>query len=160
GPAAAPPARSDGEWHRRLAAALNSTNDVSAALAAVCGTIAELAGCDRVQVWRGDLRQRTMDVLIGVGYDAVDAGGSNALRLPTQDMPLAPDFLERKVLEISHAGELTDWSARLLADFGIQAAVYALIERGERILGALQLSWCDTPTPAFPPRELVDVART
>ena len=38
--------------------------------------------------------------------------------------------------------------------------MYALIDRGERVLGALQLSWCDTPTPSFPPRELVDVART
>src|SRR5207253_2197102 len=99
-------------------------------------------------------------VLIAAGYDAIDAERIKALRIPMQDMPLAPDFLERKVLEISHAGELTDWSARLLADFGIQGAVYALIERGERILGALQLSWCDTPTPAFPSRELVDVART
>jgi hypothetical protein len=33
GPAAAPEARNDGEWHRRLAAALNSTNDVGAARA-------------------------------------------------------------------------------------------------------------------------------
>jgi signal transduction histidine kinase len=160
GPAAAPSARSDGEWHRRLAASIASTNDVSAALTAVCCTIAELAGCDRVQVWRGDLRQRTMHVLIGVGYDAIDAERIRTLRIPMQDMPLAPDFLERKVLEISHAGELTDWSTHLLADFGIQAAMYGLIERAERVLGALQLSWCDTPTPAFPARELVDVART
>ena len=133
---------------------------MGAALGAVCGTIAELAGCDRVQVWRGDLRQLTMHVLIAVGYDPIDAERIRTLRMPIQDMTLAPDFYERKVLEISHAGDLTDWSTHLLADFGIQAAMYALIERGERVLGALQLSWCGTPTPAFPLRELLDVART
>jgi len=154
------PTLDDGECHRRLAAALVSTSDAGAALSAVCQTIADLIGCERVQLWRGDLRQLTMHAPIAVGYDAIDAARLRALRLPINDMPSAPDFLERKVLNLSHADTLGDVSARLFADFGIRAASLLLIERGERVLGALQLSWCSTATPAFPDRPLVDVIRT
>jgi signal transduction histidine kinase len=150
----------DGEAHRRLAAALVSTSDPAAALTAVCEAITQLTGCERVQVWRGDLRQLTMHAAIAVGYDPIDAERLRTLRLPMQDMPSTPDFLERKVLDIDHADALPDPSARLFADFGIRATTLALVERAERVLGALQLSWCRTPTPAFPPRSTIDVIRT
>jgi signal transduction histidine kinase len=147
------------EVHRRLAAALVSTSDASDALTAVCQTIAALVGCDRVQVWRGDLRQLTMHTVVAVGYDAIDAERLHALRLPLHGMPLAPDFLQRKYLTVSHADDLADYGVILFTEFGIRAAAFVLVERAERVLGALQLSWCGSPTPPFPARQLIDAIR-
>jgi signal transduction histidine kinase len=144
---------------RRLAAALVSTTDAGDALAAVCQTIAALVGCDRVQLWRGDLRQLTMHATVAVGYDAIDAERLRALRLPLHGMPLAPDFLQRKYLTVSHADDLADYGVILCAEFGIRAAAFVLVERAERVLGALQLSWCGSPTPTFPDRQLIEAIR-
>jgi signal transduction histidine kinase len=149
----------DASCHQRLAGALLSSSDPAAALAALCREIAAMVGCDRVQVWRGDLRQLSMHCPIAVGYDAIDAERIKSLRIPMHGMPLAPDFLERKHLAISHADELGDFGVILFSDFGIRAASLVLIERAERILGALQLSWCDTPTPVFPDAAILDAIR-
>jgi signal transduction histidine kinase len=143
--------------HGRLTAALLATTDSHEALANVCGQIRTLAGCDRVQIWRGDIRQQTMHTPIAVGYDAADTARLLAARLPMEGMPLAPDFLERKILEISHADDLGDVGGQMFREFGIRAAVLVLLERGERILGALQLSWVGTATPDFPAADLVAV---
>jgi signal transduction histidine kinase len=161
GSATAPPADpiGDAECHRRLVAALLSTNDPTAALSAVCHEIAALVGCDRVQVWRGDIRQRTMHAAIAVGYDEIDAERIRALRLPMHHMPLQPDFLERKYLPVSHADVVSDFSRLLFLEYGIRAAAFVLLERSDHVLGAMQLSWCETPTPVFPSRELVEVVR-
>jgi signal transduction histidine kinase len=75
-------------------------------------------------------------------------------------MPAAPDFLERKILDITHADDLPPPSTHFFADYGIRAATLAVVERGQRVLGALQLAWCSTPTPAFPSRALVEIIRT
>ena len=152
-------ARGGPEWHARLAAALLSTTDSHAALASVCEAIGTLVRCDRVQIWRGDVRQLAMHAQIAVGYDAIDLGRLLALRVPIAGMPLAPDFLERKYLPISYARDLGDYGDFLFSDFGIQAAAFVLLERGDRVLGALQLSWTGTPEPRFPERVLVDVVR-
>lgn len=145
--------------HARMLGGLLATTDSHAALSNVCEQIRTLAGCDRVQIWRGDIRQRTMQTPIAVGYDAADEARLRATQLPMEGMPLAPDFLERKVLEISHADELDDMGGRMFREFGVRAAVLALLERGERILGALQLSWVGTPTPVFPTPDLLAVIR-
>ncbi len=155
----APRAKGSPEWHARLAAALLSTTDSHAALASVCEAIATLVGCDRVQIWRGDVRQLAMHAQIAVGYDAIDLARLLALRVPIAGMPLAPDFLERKYLPISYARDLGDHGDTLFSAFGIQAAAFVLLERGDRVLGALQLSWTGTPEPRFPDRALVDVVR-
>jgi signal transduction histidine kinase len=149
----------EGACHRRLAAALLSSSDPAAALAALCREVAAMVGCDRVQVWRGDIRQLTMHCPIAVGFDAIDAERLQSLRLPMHGMPLAPDFLERKHLTISHADDLGDFGVSMFSDFGIRAAALVLIERADRILGALQLSWCATPTPVFPEAVTLDVIR-
>jgi signal transduction histidine kinase len=148
-----------GLWHRRLTAALLSTIDARHALSALCQEIGSLVGCDRVQIWRGDLRQLTMYAPVAVGYDTIDGARLAALRVPMQGMPLAPDFVERKYLTLSHADALGDVAATLFAEFGIRAAAMVLVERAERVLGALQLSWCGTPTPVFPDRGLVEIVR-
>jgi signal transduction histidine kinase len=152
-----PPGTPDVECHRRLAAALLSTTDVGGALTALCREIADLAGCDRVQLWRGDIRQLTMHTQTAVGYDAIDAVRVQTLRVPIPGMPLAPDFLERRYLTVSHADELADTPVSIFAAFGIRAAAFILVARAERVLGALQLSWCDSPTPAFPDPALAEV---
>jgi signal transduction histidine kinase len=157
---AAAPRLDDAACHRRLAAALLSTSDAATALSALCQEIAALVGCDRVQIWRGDVRQLTMHAPIAVGYDAIDAERIRNARLPMHGMPLAPDFVERKYLTISHADELGDFGVVLFADYGIRAAAFVLVERAERVLGALQLSWCGTPTPSYPDRGVVEVIRT
>jgi signal transduction histidine kinase len=143
--------------HERLLSALLATTDSRDALANVCRQIRTLAGCDRVQIWRGDIRQRTMHTPIAIGYDAADVARLLAAQLPMEGMPLAPDFLARKSIEISHADELDDVGGQMFRDFGNRAAMLVLLERGERILGALQLSWVDTQTPKFPAAELVAV---
>lgn len=143
--------------HTRLVSALVATTDSHAALDNVCRQIHDLAGCDRVQIWRGDIRQRTMHTVIAVGYDQADLARVLAARLPMEGMPLAPDFLDRKVLEISHAHELDDVGRQMFRDFGVRAALLVLLERGDRILGALQLSWVGTPTPVFPGSDLTAV---
>jgi signal transduction histidine kinase len=147
------------EARAALTDALLSVADSHAALAAVCEETRRLIGCDRVQIWRSDLRQLVMFTPIAIGYDPIDAARLLALRVPMNGMPLAPDFLERKYLPISHASDLGDTGDLLFRAFGIRAAAFVLLERADRILGALQLSWCDTPTPRFPERALVDVVR-
>jgi signal transduction histidine kinase len=145
--------------HARLAAALASTSDARAALGAVCREIAALVGCDRVQIWRGDLRQRTMFAPIAVGYDAIDTERLRTLRVPMTGLALAPDFMARKYLPLSHVDGLDHLGVLMFGEFGIRAAALVLVERAERVLGALQLSWCDTPTPRFPEPAVVEVIR-
>jgi signal transduction histidine kinase len=155
----APSARDATESRARLTGALLSVTDSRAALTAVCEETRRLVGCDRVQIWRGDLRQRTMFTPIAVGYDPIDEMRLLALRVPMNGMPLAPDFLERKYLTISHASDLHDYGEILFTSFGVRAAAFVLLERADRVLGAMQLSWCDSPTPSFPARALIEIIR-
>lgn len=145
--------------HERLSAALAGAADSRAALRALCDAVRQLAGCDRVQVWRGDLRQMTMGVLIAVGYDAPESARIAALSVPMAGMPLAPDFLERKYLTMSDVRHGGGPGELLYGAFGIQAAAFLLLERAGRVLGAMQLSWCSTPTPSFPSPDVAAVVR-
>ncbi len=145
--------------HETLSAALGDATDARSALGAVCEAVRQLVGCDRVQVWRGDLRQMTMGVLIAVGYGPSERARIDSLSVPLSGMPLAPDFLERRYLVLPGVRRAGD-SERLLFDaFGIEAAAFVLLERADRILGAMQLSWCTTPTPSFPSPEVAALVR-
>ena len=146
--------------HPRLAAALLSTSDPALALARVCEEIARITGCDRVQIWRGDLRQLSVHVQVAIGYDAIDTERLRGIQVPMQGLPLASDFVERKCLTISHADEIGGQGQLMFAEFGIRAAAILLIERGDHVLGALQLSWVATPTPEFPARLDIEAVRT
>jgi signal transduction histidine kinase len=146
-------------WHAALADALAAAPDSRAALAHVCEVVRRQLPCDRVQVWRGDIRQMTMRSLVATGYDEEDQRHLAALVTPMTSMPLAPDFLARKYLFLSAVRGLGGYGEVLFDAFGIEAAAFILLERAERPLGALQVSWCTTPSPAFPAAVVVDVIR-
>jgi signal transduction histidine kinase len=141
-------------WHEALAGALADAGDARSALASLCEVVRKRVPCDRVQVWRGDVRQMSMSSLISTGYPAGDAERLAALVVPMVGMPLAPDFLERKYLPLREVAGIGGYGTMLYDDFGIRAAAYLLLERGGRVLGAMQLSWCHTAAPAFPSPEV------
>jgi len=101
-----------------------------------------------------------MHAQIAVGYDGIDAERLRLVRVSMHGLPLASDFVQRKYLAIPHAGDIGEQGSLMFAAFGIRAAAFLLIERGERVLGALQLSWVGTPTPAFPEPRLIDAIRS
>ena len=146
-------------WHKALSEALGETTNSHAALAALCEVVRREVPCDRVQVWRGDLRQMTMRTLISAGYDDRADRRLASLAVPLNGMPLADDFLERKYLAMAGVHDVGGYGTVLFDAFGIQAAAFLLLERGDRVLGAMQLSWCDTAGPDFPVPEIADVIR-
>ena len=146
-------------WHAALSAALGETTSSRDALAALCEVVRQQAHCDLVQVWRGDLRQMTMRTLISAGYDERAGRRLSALAVPLSGMPLQADFVERKYIAMAGVHDVGGYGTVLFDSFGIQAAAFLLLERGDRVLGALQLSWCDTPAPDFPVPEIAEVIR-
>ncbi|HYC22831.1 MAG TPA: HAMP domain-containing sensor histidine kinase [Candidatus Bathyarchaeia archaeon] len=145
-------------WHERLLAELAASTDSLAALGAVCRVVRESLPCDRVQVWRGDIRQMTMFTLISSGYDQRDAARLAALAPSITEMPLQSDFLARKSLEIENTREIPG-TDEIFTLFGVEAALFLLLERGDRVLGALQLSWCGASPVEFPCAEIRDIIR-
>ncbi len=146
-------------WHAALSSALAETTNSHDALAALCEAVRVQVPCDRVQVWRGDLRQMTMRTLIAAGYDERGARRLGGLAVPLHEMPLTAEFMERKYLAMAAVHDIGGYGTVLFDAFGIQAAAFLLLERGDRVLGAMQLSWCDTPAPDFPIPEIADVIR-
>ncbi len=146
------------DWHARLVQALAGTSDSRAALGAVCEEVRALVECDRVQVWRGDLRQMTVQILIATGYAAADGARLAALAVPMTGMPLGPDFLEQKVLILDDVRHVDGYGRALFTDFGLEAVMFLVLERAERVLGALQLSWTRVGAP-LPSRPAMDVVR-
>ena len=145
-------------WHATLGDALCGQADSSAALEAVCEATRRLVGCDRVQVWRGDIRQMTMRTQVAVGYDAADAERLAGLAIAMREMPLAPDFLQAKYFRTDDPPRAHDQGADIFAGFGIASADFLLLERAGHVLGALQLSWCARHRAHRPARSLLDVA--
>jgi signal transduction histidine kinase len=146
-------------WHTALSATLGETTNSHAALAALCEAVRVQVPCDRVQVWRGDLRQMTMRTLISAGYDERAGRRLAALAVPLHEMPLTSEFMDRKYLAMAGVHDIGGYGTVLFDSFGIQATAFLLLERGDRVLGAMQLSWCDTPGPDFPVPEIADVIR-
>ena len=146
-------------WHCVLSDALAAGDGARAALAAVCEAVRSLVRCDRVQVWRGDLRQMAMHAVMATGYGEEEAARVAALCVPIAGMPLAPDLLRLKFLPLARVRGIGEYGDVLFGPFGIQAAAFLLLERGDRPLGAMQLSWCRDATPDFPAPELVQVIR-
>ena len=93
------------------------------------------------------------------GYDAHDADRLNALSVTLAGLPLAPDFLERKYLPLTDVRAMGGMGDHIFVAFGIEAVAFLLLERADRVLGALQLSWCGTPFPEFPAAPVAEVVR-
>lgn len=135
---------SPASWSLRLGAALASSTDAHQALTALCDEIRLILPCDRVQIWRGDLRQMAMHSVIDSGFPPRDAALLPSLVVPMEGVRLLQEgFLETKVASVPRTDELEPDEARLMVPFGIGSAMFLLLERGERALGALQLSWCE-----------------
>ena len=147
-------------WSLGLGAALASSTDAREALAALCEEICRLLPCDRAQIWRGDLRQMAMHTVIAAGFPPEHAALLPALVVPMEDLRLVREgFVETKVALVERTDELDPGEARLMQPFGIGSAIFLLLERGTRVLGALQLSWC-APERAFAPDPaIVDLIR-
>ncbi len=146
-------------WHTELCRALTTVSDSAAALGAVCEVVHRRLPCDRVQVWRGDIRQMTMRSVVAAGYPEADARRLRDLIVPMVGMPLAPDFLERKCLVLEAVQGMGGYGEVLFDAFGVRAAAFLLLERGERVLGAMQLSWCETARPGAPPAPVTEIIR-
>jgi signal transduction histidine kinase len=129
-----------------------------AALAAVCNAVRQMLPCDRAQVWRGDVHQMTMYTLTSSGYSDDDAIRLATLKPPMAAMPLEGDLIAAKYLEVRDTSVVTGLGPLLFQSFGIQQVVFLLLERADRVLGALQLSWCSSPA-RFPDRATREVIR-
>jgi signal transduction histidine kinase len=148
-------------WHARLVEALSSHEDGQEALAATCEVVRELVPCDRVQVWRGDLRQMSMSTMIATGYPPGDAMtlASLVAPMPTRTI-MHKDFLVSKAAFVPDVRTLEDpFGNVVFGPFGIEAAFLLLLERGARVIGALQLSWCDRSAALRPGPEIEDTIR-
>jgi signal transduction histidine kinase len=142
-------------WSLRLGAALASSPDAGAGLTNLCDEIRRLLPCDRVQIWRGDLRQMAMHSVIAAGFPPEHAADLPLQVVPIEALRLVREgFLESKVALVPRADALDPDEARLMLPFGIRSALFLLLERGTHVLGALQLSWCD-PERAFVPDPIV-----
>ena len=122
-----------------------------AALAAVCNAVRQMLPCDRAQVWRGDVHQMTMYTLTSSGYSDDDAIRLATLKPPMAAMPLEGDLIAAKYLEVRDTSVVTGLGPLLFQSFGIQQVVFLLLERADRVLGALQLSWCSSAPARFAP---------
>ncbi|HZR84956.1 MAG TPA: GAF domain-containing sensor histidine kinase [Candidatus Binatia bacterium] len=148
-------------WNRRLLAALVGETDARAALSAVCETIRELLPCDRVQIWRGDVRQMTFQTVVACGYPEDEAARLAALVAPMPVRAFAEsDFIASKITFVADARRSDDPFARtVFRPFAIEAVAMLLLERGDRILGALQCSWCDAGRARVPAPEVAEAMR-
>lgn len=147
-------------WSVRLGAALASSTDAREALRSLCDEICRLLPCDRVQIWRGDLRQMAMHSVIDAGFPPVHAAEVSSLVVPMAELRMMRDgFLERKVALVPRADALDPSEARLMTPFGIGSALFLLLERGTHVLGALHLSWCEPERAYVPDPVLVDLIR-
>jgi signal transduction histidine kinase len=158
------PRKADGAevlaWGMRLARAQASRRDARGALLALCDEIRTLVGCDRVQVWRGDIRQMSIRTVISSGFSPEHAAALETLLVPMDEMRLLrAEFLTQKVALTPSVDELPASERALFAPYGIHAAFFLLLERGDHVIGALQLSWCSRTPPELPHPELTELVR-
>lgn len=147
-------------WSLRLAGALASSTDAGAALTSLCDEIRRLLPCDRVQIWRGDLRQMAMHSVVAAGFPEAHAAVLPSQVVPIDDLRLVREgFLEQKLALIPRADVLEPDEARLMVPFGIGSALFLLLERDTHVLGALQLSWCEPERAFVPEQSIVDLIR-
>ncbi len=149
------------EWSHRLIEALHGGADARAALVALCDAIREHLPCDRVQVWRGDVAQSGMRAVVASGYPEGEARRLAALVAPMPTMTFVHyDFLREKVVFVPETSAIDDPFARVaFTDFGIETAALMLLERVDRPIGALQLSWCRRAGALLPAPEVVESIR-
>jgi signal transduction histidine kinase len=127
----------------RLASALARGTDAGSALGILCEEIRTLLPCDRVQIWRGDIRQMSMHTMIAVGFPEAQAELLQRLVVPMGDMRvLREGFLTDKITLVDDAAQLAPEETTIFTPFGLRSAIFVLLEREARTLGALQLSWC------------------
>lgn len=147
-------------WSMRLGAALASSSDARAALAAVCEEIRRLLPCDSVQIWRGDVRQMSMHTVISAGFAGAAAEAVESLVVPMEDVRLLREgFLTDKVALIPHTDDLAADERAMFLPFGVRSAVFVLLERGARVLGALQLSWAEPERAHVPEPAVLELIR-
>lgn len=147
-------------WCASLAAALASGDDARAALGAVCETVRELLPCDRVQVWRGDVRQAAMRTMLSSGYPEAQARRLEEIAVPMRRVRVLDEgFLTDKVRLVTRADPAADAGSEMFDGFGIEAALFLLLERGDHMLGALQLSWCGGADVRLPGSEILEAIR-
>ena len=153
-------ATSSAEWSLRLGAALANSADAREALSALCDEVRRLLPCDRVQIWRGDLRQMAMHSVIDSGFPPEHAAAMPSLVVPMEDLRLVQEgFLDTKISVVPRVADLEPGDSRLMLPFGIGSAIFLLLERGTRVLGALQLSWCAPEAAQAPSAEVVELIR-
>lgn len=147
-------------WGMRLARAQASRRDGRGALLALCDEIRTLVRCDRVQVWRGDIRQMSIHTVISSGFPPEHAAMLDALLVPMDEMRLLrEEFLTQKVALIASIDDLPASERALFAPYGVRAAFFLLLERGDHVIGALQLSWCGAAAPELPHPDLTELVR-
>lgn len=147
-------------WSLALGAALASSTDARQSLSALCDEIRRLLPCDRVQIWRGDLRQMAMHSVIDSGFPPEHAAALPGLVVAMDSLRLVQEgFLETKIAIVPRTIDLEAGEARLMVPFGIGSAIFLLLERGARALGALQLSWCAPDCARLPDPQIVDLIR-
>lgn len=147
-------------WGTHLASALASGHDARGALTALCREIRALVRCDRVQIWRGDVRQMSMHTVMSSGFPPAHAAQLAALVVPMDEVRLLSEgFLTEKVAFTPRTDVLGPSERALFEPFGIRAALFLLLERGDRVLGAMQLSWCDVTPVDVPAPELLELVR-
>jgi signal transduction histidine kinase len=164
-PRAARPAESAGvrgddpaAWAARLAAALVERDDPAAALQAVCEAVRTLLPCDRVQIWRGDVRQMSIRTVASAGFPESDALRLEAMSVPMRELArLDQGFLAEKLAVVRTPADFGEDGPTMFAPFAIDSAIFLPLERGTRLIGALQLSWCGGPprVPEAPIAELI-----
>lgn len=131
--------------HVRLLEALAAGADARGMLEALSAAACALVPCDRVVVLRGEISQTAARVVASAGYPPADAARLEELRVAldgfcAQAPPIAPGRTElvadTAALGVPGFGP---------AVFGVRAAAYLLLHRGERVLGAMQLGWVEGP---------------
>ena len=156
----APSQASPVEWSMRLAQALADAPDARSALSLLCDEIRRLLPCDRVQVWRGDVRQMSMHTVVASGYPPEHEARVTGIVLPMGDIRLLREgFLTTKIALVEHVDDLAPDEADMFVPYGLGSALFLLIERGARALGALQLSWCEPGRAHVPEQPFLDLIR-
>ena len=83
-----------------------------------------------------------------------------ALVVPMDEVRLLSEaFLTEKVALTPRTDVLGRSERALFEPFGIRAALFLLLERGDRVLGAMQLSWCGDSHVDVPGAELLELVR-
>lgn len=144
----------------RLAQALAEGPDARSALTLLCDEIRRLLPCDRVQIWRGDVRQMSMHTVVASGFPPAQHERVTRTALPMGDLNLLREgFLTTKLTLVEDVATLSPYDQEMFLPYGLRSALWLLIERGARPLGALQLSWCERGRAHVPEQPCLDLIR-